>query len=353
MINFTYIDSDIELQKAGEEWQRATVIGVDVECENNLHHYGTHLSLIQLSTHDKNWIVDILKIKQPKPILELMENPKIQKIFHDVGFDLRILNRDLKCRVHNIFDTQTAALLLGKVEIGLGPLAKEYFGVEKEERFQMADWTRRPLTQEMLEYATKDSAYLIKLRDILTAELEKLGRVKWLEEHFAQLSEKDWEYKEPTFYDMKGLRDFSDRERAILKRLYILREKLAERVDRPVHFVISNKKMKELAVSPPKTLAEWSSMRGVHPVVRAWAKVFFEEVNKGKRELLPLPVPIRKRLTPAQRVLLKKISEKRDTLAAELKIPAHLIISKDQMIQVVVSGTKGIHHWQKDLLQID
>ena len=58
-------------------------IAVDLECENNLHHFGSYISLIQISTSNKNYIFDILKLKELRPLIEVMHDSSIQKIFHD------------------------------------------------------------------------------------------------------------------------------------------------------------------------------------------------------------------------------------------------------------------------------
>ena len=83
-ISFTLIDAPEELHKASELWKKEPLLGIDLECENGLHHYGTYLSTIQISSRDKHWIVDVLTLKDVQPVVEMLENPNIQKIFHDV-----------------------------------------------------------------------------------------------------------------------------------------------------------------------------------------------------------------------------------------------------------------------------
>ena len=152
MVSFTYIDTSKALLEAVMEWQQATELAVDLECENNLHHYGAYISLIQISTKNKNWIIDVLKLAEIKPLIKILENAEIQKIFHDVSFDFRILQDQFSCHPHNVFDTQIAALFLGKEHLGLGDLLKEYFNVDKESKYQMADSTKQPLNTHMLTF---------------------------------------------------------------------------------------------------------------------------------------------------------------------------------------------------------
>ena len=348
MASFDYIDTYEGLTEAAAEWKQASELAVDLECENNLHHYGAYISLIQISTQSKNWVIDVLKSGEIKPLLEILEDPSIQKIFHDVSFDFRILQDQFSCHPSNIFDTQIAALFLGKEHLGLGDLLKEYFGVEKESKYQMADWTKRPLNTEMLSYAVKDTVYLISLRDILLKELRHKGRLSWVEEELAALEEDDFTYKIQTFLDVRGVKTFSPEQLGIFRELFLLREQLAKKVNRPVHFVINNNHLKEFAMHPPS----WEKVRGVHPMVRGQAALFNKAVELGKKEPFFIPVPEKKRLTQFQKEQLEKLGDLQQALAQKTGLKAHLIMNKEQMIKIVLSGRFDcLRMWQRKLVE--
>jgi ribonuclease D len=352
MVQFTFIDDYHALTEAAKEWKKADIIGIDLECENNLHHYGVYASLVQLSTKDKNWIVDVLTLKDVKPLLVIFEDGSIQKIFHDVGFDLRVLKHQFDCSPRNVFDTQIAALLLGKTELGLDSLLENSLGVRKEKSFQMADWTKRPIKEAMLSYAINDTIHLIALRKKLVNELRAKGRLDWADEDFKLLVKKDYSYNQGGFLDIKGLRFLDDREKAILKRLYNLREKLAKKVDRPVHFIIPIKKMMDFAKSPPKNIGEWKRIRGVHPVVKSHAHDFFEAVAKGKKEKIVLKPIHKPRFTEEQKIELRNLGVIQEKVAAQLGIAKHLVINKEQMMLIVTTGVFGcLKGWQRDLVE--
>ena len=112
MDSFVYVDTPDSLSKAAVVWKQASALAVDLECENNLHHYGAYISLIQISTLNENWIVDVLTLRKIKPLLEILEDPSIQKIFHDVSFDFRILQDQFSCHPRNLFYTQISPLFL-------------------------------------------------------------------------------------------------------------------------------------------------------------------------------------------------------------------------------------------------
>ena len=351
-MNFIYVENQTLLATACNELKQASVIGVDLECENNLHHYGTKISLIQLSTTTQHWIVDVIKLKTIDPLLEIFSAPKVQKIFHDVSFDLRILHHQFGCRPKNIFDTQLAALFIGKKEIGLGPLLQEYFKIKKEQKFQMADWTKRPLTKEMLLYAIKDTAYLIALRNLIKEELIKKNRLSWVEEEFSLIEKNNWEHKEMSYSDVKGFRNLLPQERAILKRLFLLREKLAKQVDRPPHYIMSTKPLLAISQDPPKSLTEWNSLKSVHPVVKRSIPLFQEAISKGKTEQIILPELKAKRYAPEQREQLNELMILREKISKKIGIDGYLVLNQDQMQDLVLSKThRSLHNWQEKLLQ--
>lgn len=350
--DFIYVNDKESLNLMCEELKKEKSLGIDLECENNLHHYGSYISLIQISSRKKDWIVDVLVLKNIDPLITILKDDSIQNIFHDVSFDLRILNQEFDFVPKNIFDTQIAALLIGKKDIGLGALLQEYFNIEKECKFQMADWTKRPIKKSMLSYATKDSKYLIELRDLLKKELKELGRLSWVAEEFALIETQNLLQKEMAFDDIKGYHFLSDNERAILKRLFKLRNKLAKKVDRPVHFVMNTKKLKEIISDPPKNIKQWETMTGVHPIVKRHAKEFFEEVEKGKTESITVPLKKKLYYNQDQKERLIVLEDLRAKIADKLHIERHLILNKDQIKDIIVNDNyDNLRNWQKKLIR--
>ena len=253
-------------------------IAIDLECENNLHHYGVFISLIQISSPTTHWIVDVLKLKQIDCLINILEDTTIEIIIHDVSFDLRILAKQFNCYPQHIFDTQLAALLLGKEKVGLKNLLEEYCNIGKESKFQMADWTRRPLTKAMLEYAAKDSMYLHKVKESLLKDLTKKGRLEWVKEEMVYLNTIRFEYPTPQWHDVKCVKSTEAEVMGRIKELHAVRESIAKKVDRPVHFIFNNKQLIEFATTPP----DWDTVKRVHPVVRRSAHRFKKALDQAK-----------------------------------------------------------------------
>jgi len=342
-----YVENEDSLLEAIKEWKKNDILAIDLECENNLHHYGQYISLIQISDKNTNWIIDVVKIKDITPLIKLIEDKNITKIFHDIGFDFRILNKQFNCKPKNTFDTQIAASLLGEKNIGLGSLLEKYFSIKKESKFQRADWTKRPLSVPMLSYAAKDTAYLIELSKIFKKMLKEKKRWFWVEEEFLELDKKEFTIKKSNFLDMRGLRELNETQLGILKELFFLREKLAKKSNLPGHFIIRNKSLIQFASKQP----HWKKVRGVHPIVRKEADLFFEAVKKGKNHPITKDKKINKKLSLEKKELFNKIQAIRTKISDLINIKSHLIINKDQMIDMVVTGkTTGLKNWQKSLL---
>ncbi len=352
-IKYVLVDNDIDSRKEIKEINSEKEIGVDLECENNLHHYGSFISTIQISSKTKNWIFDIMNIQDFEPLKELLENPKITKIFHNVDFDFRILNHQFGCKPKNLFDTEIAAIFLGKTEIGLGSLLEKYFQIEKIKKFQKADWSKRPMDEEMLQYAVKDSEKLIELKKILSKEIKTLSKdkFKWITEEFKELENKTFDLRERGFFELRGLNLLNPTEIAILKRIHELREKLAQKVNRPNHYIISTKLLIELAKSQSTIFADWARIKRTHPIFKKNIKKFIEEVKKGKKEKIELPKREVKRFSESEKKRSEIVHEIRDSLSEKLEIQKQFIMSKEQVLDIILNNTtKSLHNWQKEII---
>jgi ribonuclease D len=353
-MDYIYIDTNSKLKELCEELENEEEIAVDIECENGLHHYGTFISIIQITAKGKNYIIDMLNINNVEPLKEIFENALINKIFHDVNFDLSILYTQYKIKVNNIYDTQMAVKILGDKEIGLGFVLKKYLDLDVEKKYQVSDWTTRPLPPEQLNYAVNDTAHMIKLKKILNEKLDKLKRKEWVEEMFREVDFKVFEHKKPDPLEMKGVKQLQDFEKGILRRIYFLREELAKKVNKPVFYIMRNKRLLEIAQNPPKDVHEWREMRGVHPVVKRYAWEFYNEVNQGKKEKFTTIKKTAKpgKPTPNRTEKTEKIIEIRNKIAEEHNIPSHLIMTREMIDDLITSRTfPNMYNWQRDLLK--
>ena len=170
-----YVDTAAEADQFLASIAGTKELALDTEGAS-FHRYVDRIYLLQLSTRDRSAIIDPLPIGTPARLGALVQDESVEVVFHDADYDLRLLHQDYGWRVTRIFDTRIAAQLLGLKAFGLAALLERYFGVKLDKKHQRADWSLRPLTPSMLDYAAQDTRYLLDLKDRLKEELERAGR---------------------------------------------------------------------------------------------------------------------------------------------------------------------------------
>lgn len=340
-----------QAQDAVIKLQQSSELAVDLECENNLHHYGMYISLIQISTRDTQYVFDMISLKELGKLQEILESTDILKVFHDVSFDLRILNYQYNCKPKYIRDTKLAATFLKKNAIGLKELLQTYFGIEKEKKFQMADWTARPLKKGMLEYAADDTTHLLQLHDALKQELREKGHYEWYKEECQHIETIPWEQKLPTYENLKGFTKLSESQKTIVKELYLFREQLAKKVDKPPHFIYSNKKILDMAITNP-TVQSLQSMKRVHPIVKKKAMVIHKKIERANAQPQTFTQHKPLRYTLEQRKYFAQLNRIREQIAESTDLLPYVILSKDQMQHLVLDkNLDELREWQKKLVK--
>ncbi len=196
MADYELIQTDAELVRLVARLRDARVqrLAIDVEGENNLHRYGIHVALIQLFDGARGFIVDPLAIRTTDLLKPLLENAPWELVWFDAGNDLLSFQHALGIRPSPILDLVIAARLLGKTG-GLQVMTGTGGSARAKDKFQRANWLRRPLSPALLDYAISDVLHLHALADELLAELERRGlleafRLKNLE---TQNAERAWD----------------------------------------------------------------------------------------------------------------------------------------------------------------
>src|SRR3954470_20928569 len=120
-----YLDTAEETARFLRSIADVDLLALDTEGAS-FHRFVDRIYLLQLSTRDHSAIIDPLPIGRPEELGKLLESPKVQVVFHDADYDLRLLRQDYGWNVRNIFDTRVAAQLLGIRAFGLAALLEKY-----------------------------------------------------------------------------------------------------------------------------------------------------------------------------------------------------------------------------------
>jgi ribonuclease D len=274
----------------------ASRVAVDIEADS-LYHYMEKVCLIQISSDRDTFILDALAVRSLNALGRILEDPAVEKVFHAASYDLYCLRRDYGFSFCNIFDTHLAAQLMGYEQLGLDALLERLLGVAHSKRRQRDDWSRRPLLPEQLEYAAMDTQHLLELRDLLEQQLRKKGRLSWAQEEFkalADLETQEREFDPEGFRRIKGSRDLPLQQLAVLRALYLLRDRFAREIDVPSFKVINNSVLLDLARRPPRSPREIFKRPGISlRVARRFSREICRAIESARSEdpsFLTLPV---------------------------------------------------------------
>lgn len=247
--------------------RQSGLLAIDTEFLSGKTYYAK-LCLIQLAAGGQAVFVDPLELRDLSPLVDLLLDEQIVKIMHAASQDMALLMRLCGKPPKPVFDTQMAATLAGyPAQTGYGKLVAALTGVTLEKSESFTDWTRRPLTEKQVEYALDDVVYLQPMYEALKEKLEQTGRLAWLEDDFASLSDPAT-YETPPqemFRSIRHAARLHGRPLAILREVTAWREQEARRRNLPRQWVLKDEVLIELARRKPTTIEELADLRDLNP----------------------------------------------------------------------------------------
>lgn len=343
-----YLDKAPEVDRFLSEISDVKELALDTEGAS-FHRFLDRIYLLQLSTRKESAIIDPLPIGSPAGLGKLLESKAVEVVFHDADYDLRLLHQDYGWHVTNIFDTRVASQLLGIKSFGLAALLEQFFDVKLDKKHQRADWSMRPLTPDMLAYAAQDTRYLLQLKDHMKSELTRRGRMSWAEEEFARLEGTRWEAEQSMegFLRLKGARDLSRRELAVLREVANWRDTVAAQLDRATFRVIGNEALFEIARRAPMNTSELSTIKGMPKgmIERAGADIV-AAIRHGmevpEAELPKFPKGQRWNKDRDFDEKVNRLKAVRDAAATRLELDPGVLCSRERLENVARSGAKSV-----------
>lgn len=229
--------------------------------------YWPKLCLVQAAAGDVEALIDPLaEGLDLAPLLDLLLNPAVAKVFHAARQDLEIFFKLLSGRMPApIFDTQIAAMALGYGEqvaydsLVQGELRRS---IDKSHRF--TDWSRRPLSDAQLAYALADVTHLRDLYPGLVAKLTRKGRLDWVgEEAAAQADPALYDTDPDIAWQRLKPRKFTPEYLAALKAAAAWRERFAQERDIPRGRAAKDDALMEIAEQRPRSVEALGRLRAL------------------------------------------------------------------------------------------
>jgi ribonuclease D len=324
-------------------------LAVDTEAAS-FHRYSDRVYLLQLSSRERTLVVDPLAVTDLTRFGAVLADPDVEVVFHDADYDLRLLEREFGIRATKLFDTRVAAQLLDEPGIGLAALLEKYQGVTLDKRFQRADWSRRPLSEDMLRYAATDTKHLLALRDLLAERLQSTGRMAWAAEEFALLEDVRWgpaEDEEPAWLRLKGAKALKPRELAVLRELHGWRDEQAKRLDRAAFRVLNNEPMLAMARAMPADLEALKEIPGIgSETIARRGPQLLAAIERGRAipdsRLPRLERPPRRAPDPILEARVERLKALRNRLALKLGLQPGVLCPNGTLEAIARANPPGL-----------
>jgi ribonuclease D len=358
------VNQTAQLESAVKAILSSQTIALDTE-SNSFDYYPEQMCLIQIATGTKIYLVDTIILNEILSLKDVLADTSIVKVIHGADYDIRTLDRHYGFHIRNLYDTNIAAVFAGLSRVGLSDLIKDLLGISimKSKRLQRSQWGQRPLSAEALDYAATDVRHLLVIQQIMDQRLHKLGRKEWVAEEFARLETVRYNKPNPdtAYLSVKGAQDLDGHGLAILRSLFMFREKEARLQHRPLFYIIPDAVLVSMAMNPP------SNLSGVLGPGQIGQQRFSTGLKQALSEGLAAP-PISRpspnrdeRMSPQQFQRLRRLKDWRESKGAALSLTPSILWPTSSLERLAKApGTLNleftsaeVRRWQRDLFGSD
>ncbi|HEY70423.1 MAG TPA: ribonuclease D [Anaerolineae bacterium] len=319
-------------------------IAVDTE-SNSLFAYKESVCLIQFSIPGKDFLLDSVTLADIAPLGDVFSDPNIEKVLHGAEYDVVSLKRDFGFHLNNLFDTRMAIRTLGGNDTSLEKLLAKEFGVILNKRYQRANWGKRPLKAEMLDYARMDTHFLLPLREKLGNALHEAGRWEEASEacvFISQLQPTSTDFNQQGFWNIHHARKLNPKQAAVLRELWNFRDEVARKRNVPVFKVLEDKVLLAIAEAMPRNQADLNAIPALtQGLFRRYAERILDVVERGS-EAPPAHPPRNKRLPDEVRFRYEHLRQWRKEIAEKRGVPSDIILPRDFLWQIALHPPENL-----------
>ncbi len=296
------------------------------------------------------------------PLLALMADPAILKVFHAARQDLEIFFQLSGQVPHPIFDTQIAAMVCGFGDsASYETLVKRLARTNLDKASRFTDWSHRPLTDRQIEYALADVIHLRTVYERLQEVLAKNGRAGWFAEEMTDIVDPSLYRGEPSeAWRRFRLRGRADRRMlGVLRAVAAWREAAAQERDLPRGRIMRDEAILEIAAHAPKSIEGLARTRSLGRGVAEGklGREILEAIAQGLADPDPPPtIPAKAEAPPGigplielLRVLLKQRCE-------DFAVAQKLVASAEDLEAIAVADdapVRALHGWRREVFGKD
>ena len=331
------------LAAAVAAWQHREWLTVDTEFLR-VDTYRSKLCLVQVGDGTSAWVVDVLAFDDLAPLFDALLNPAVIKVFHAASQDQEIFAQLTGRCPAPLFDTQIAAALLGLGDqLGYAGLVEKRRGIAVDKSLSRADWSKRPLSAAERAYAAADVTHLADLYPLLRDELQARGRLDWLTEDCARLSDPASYQARPedAWQRLRGLPRLDAPAQRAVARLAAWREVEAEARNRPRGWIVDDDALYRLAERRPRTLAELASLNALPPkTLERQGSALLAAIAEAQNDPAT-PLAVDERPNAAQKERINRLRNTVNAHAEALGLPPGLLAPRAELDALLAEGANA------------
>lgn len=347
-----------QLQELCTRLSRDSFVALDTEFIREKTYYA-ELCLIQIAGPSAQACIDPLSPQLDlAPLFELLQNPNVTKVFHAARQDIEIFYHLTGQIPTPLFDTQIAAMVCGYREnIGYQELVQDLLGITLDKSMRITDWSRRPLTDDQVDYAMHDVTHLRDIYRILAQKLRDSCRQSWLADEIAvQNDPKTYEVDDDEAWQRIKIPFRRPVQVHVFARLCAWRERTAKEKNRPRKYILKDDALIELAGMMPTTPEQ---LRACRTVPKGFEKStlgqeVLAQITRAQSDpphLYPQSWDRPKSLSVTQKTMADLLHLLLMIISANLGIAPRLIASTDELHQLA-RGNNSVPcmtGWRRDV----
>lgn len=345
-MHYQLIEDQNSLNNLCEQLAKAKVLAIDTEFVRTRTLYAK-LGLLQVCDGEQLALIDPLAIDDLSPFWALLTNESITKVLHACSEDLEVFLTAGDCKPVNLIDSQIMMSFLGHgLSLGYAAMVKHYTDIELDKSESRTDWTKRPLTEKQLNYASADVDHLFSIYPRLLAELTEAGFLAYAQIETQSMIEKKFTpiIESEMYLNIKMSWRLNPKQLNSLKYLASWRFQQAKKRDLPIGFVAKDHTLMALAQSNPNSVSAMLALEGAEALdIRHKGKAMLAVLAQAeKAEVSSYPEKVN-RLDeyPGYKQIFKKVKAFLITASEQNGLAIENVASKKQINQFLT--------WQFDL----
>lgn len=350
------ITDNAVLSEACKRFAACEYVTIDTEFIREKTYY-PKLCLVQIASHEDEVAIDPLADGiDLAPLLELLANDKVLKVFHAAKQDVEIFYQLTGAVPTPLYDTQIAAMVCGYGEsIGYEALVNTIVNASLDKASRYTDWEQRPLTQRQVDYAIADVTHLRGVYESLRGQIERQGRNEWIAEEMAQMAHPESYEVDPD--DMWRRLKYNNRSSAYLNLLRAAaawRERTAQRKDIPRGRLLKDEVLLQIAAMNPKSMEELAQVRGALKHISGDnAKSLIAALDEARtlpKEQHPKDEKRKKLLSADQDVIVDVLRMLLKLQCEKHHVATKLVANKEELAALVLGKDVAcMHGWRHEV----